>query len=226
VSDNPVPLQYSNLGNFLKNIHSHSLAVNRWAPLLPREKEVLHEVAGPIGILAIESDHKWDWENRYECADYDRQGESSLKAVREKSYRWWGASVQQHDFKIMLPFELPYRGRRIESFTIGQDGQFQNVVSHHFDESTPLVEGTLVQTIDYLPETFTVSVEITPTGGTVGTPLNMFWGPWGGILRLTTTNGWCCKPGDVVLGVWFDPGTLQLTFGLGQTGGKALAMGG
>ena len=61
----------------------------------------------------------------------------------------------------------------------------------------------LVATIPDLPRSFTVSVEITPSGDLVD--------DWGEILRFTTTNNNCCNSGDRIFGIWFSPGTRQLT---------------
>ena len=205
--------EFSPLGHRLKNVQFKSLDSNRWAPLLPEEKQNLLEVAGPIGI--VESDRDWDFHQTYRWADQTIRLQGDLTAEREVSYRWWRASIVQHDFSFALPFKLPYQGRRVDSFTVGQEGRFQDIVSHRFDEPHTLESDTLVDTIDHLGDTYTVSVEITPTGvlGNVGSQA------WGSIVRLTTTDTNCCHPGDHVLGLWFDPGTLKLSLGLSKPGG-------
>ena len=211
--------ELSGLGRSLKNVASKSLAGNRWAPLLPKEKQTLLEVSEPIGM--VEGDRDWDFRQRYVWEDRMAQPQEVFTAEREISYRRWKARAQQPDLSFALPFELPYRGRRLKSFIVGQDGRFQDIVSSHFDAPTRLVSDTLIDTIDHLPDTYTVSVEITPTGDTIG-QLGNIWTDWGSILRLTTTETNCCHPGDHILALWFDPGSLRLSLALsweGQVGG-------
>ena len=110
---------FSNLGQFLKDVDSLSLASNRWAPLLPAEKAALSEVAGPIGIV----EGNWDFGFHYEWQEA-LVLEEHLTAEREVSYRHWSAGVQVQGVKIQLPFAIPHRGGFAAEVGLGRDGDF------------------------------------------------------------------------------------------------------
>lgn len=114
--------EFSNLGQFLKDVRSLSLAANRWAPLLPDEKAALSEVAGPIGV--VEGDHDWDFSFHYEWQEEAAPVDGQLTAEREVSYRHWSAGVPVQGVKIGLPFAMPHRGKFAVEIGLGRDGDF------------------------------------------------------------------------------------------------------
>eukprot|EP01051_Picozoa_sp_SAG22_P008939 SAG22_NODE_711_length_7740_cov_3.405837_3_plen_988_part_00 len=107
--------EYSNLGQFLKNVDSLSLASNR-------EKAALSEEAGPIGV--VEGDHNWDFGFHYEWQEASVL-EEPLTAEREVSYRYWAAGAAPDVFAVDLPFRMPVRGYHSEQIAVGEDGEFR-----------------------------------------------------------------------------------------------------
>ena len=59
--------EFSSLGQYLKNVENLNLAANRWAPLLPSEKDALSQISEPLGVT--ERDHDWDFGYDYEWHD-------------------------------------------------------------------------------------------------------------------------------------------------------------
>eukprot|EP01051_Picozoa_sp_SAG22_P000950 SAG22_NODE_31_length_27697_cov_7.384376_21_plen_538_part_00 len=200
--------EFSNLGQFLKNVDSLSLASNRWAPLLPAEKAALSEVAGPIGV--VEGDHDWDFDFHYEWKAA-RSVEEHLTAEREVSYRHWTSGQTDAELQFRLPFAMPYQGRQISEFSVGREGQFQDIL-HMFP--TPFVpkRGQQVATIASLPSHFEVSVDVTPTRELVQN--------WANILRFTTTSSNCCRPGYRIFTLYFQPVSLMLHISFSSNDGS------
>ena len=112
--------EFSQLGQFLKDVDNLNLDSNRWASLLPAEKTALSEVAGPIGIAF--GDHDWDFGFRYLWAAVEMSDETHLTAEREVSYRHWSAGAQVQGFKIRIPFSMPHRGDFAAEIVVGRDG--------------------------------------------------------------------------------------------------------
>ena len=62
--------EFSSLGQYLKNVENLNLAANRWAPLLPSEKDALAQISEPLGVT--ERDHDWDFGKLVQLVDVDK----------------------------------------------------------------------------------------------------------------------------------------------------------
>eukprot|EP01051_Picozoa_sp_SAG22_P001950 SAG22_NODE_82_length_21749_cov_10.719769_7_plen_864_part_00 len=97
-----------------------SFAALRWAPLLPREKSALGQVAEPIGM--DEGDWKSDWHYEWVAAvDLEL---TQLTAERQVSTRRWGPRMPVHGFKVGIPFPMKHAGGFAAEIGVGRDCDF------------------------------------------------------------------------------------------------------
>ena len=72
--------EFSALGQYLKNVENLNLAANRWAPLLPSEKDALSEISQPLGVTEHDEwDNHWDFRYHYEWRDAESVAIPSLR---------------------------------------------------------------------------------------------------------------------------------------------------
>ena len=118
--------EFSPLGQYLKNVEKLNLAANRWAPLLPSEKDALSQISEPLGVT--ERDHDWDFGHHYEWHDAPpTAGDQQLTAERQVSYRYWGAGVPAQGFAVGMPFGtsgMPHRGGFATQVGVGPEADY------------------------------------------------------------------------------------------------------
>eukprot|EP01051_Picozoa_sp_SAG22_P004155 SAG22_NODE_215_length_14950_cov_4.960676_6_plen_384_part_00 len=93
--------QYSDFGYWLKDVDSINLAANRWASLVPVEKEFLREVKHSIGIA---EGHNWDFDHHYSVHRVENHQMPTVGRV--VSTRFWSAGTAAKPFWTRLPFRF------------------------------------------------------------------------------------------------------------------------
>eukprot|EP01046_Picozoa_sp_COSAG06_P037020 COSAG06_NODE_4138_length_4534_cov_1.863811_1_plen_204_part_10 len=132
-------VELSRLGQFLKDIPSRRLEDNRWAPLLPTDKEALLRLTSALGIG--HGERNWDFGFSYEWSGHVDDDSHRVTAERDVSFRHWKSGmVPESATLVKFSAAFPWKGRLMTHVAANLYGGFS--VGAHIDSEPRSVVAT------------------------------------------------------------------------------------